>query len=87
MCPEPEDYEAPDYSVEVQERIDAMSYSELRDACCDYYHTWAWAYPAEVVNGRGARTVLPRPAGGFSEWLRDRIAADVARHYRAMREE
>lgn len=73
----PDDREdAPDYSAYVQEHIDAMSYSELRGECEDYYWQWCWIRPA-----------LPRPAGGFSKWLRDRIAADVAKHRRAMAQE
>lgn len=70
------DHEAPDYSAYVQERIDAMSYSELRDACSDYWWEWAWAYKKKS-----------RPAGGFSKWLRDRIADDVAKNRRAMAQE
>lgn len=73
----PDDREdATDYSAYAQERIDAMDYFEIRCACGDYYWTWAWSVPSK-----------PRPAGGFSKWLRDRIAADVAKHRRAMAQE
>lgn len=73
----PDDREdAPDYSSYVQERIAAMSYSELRDWCSNYYWDWAWCIPSR-----------PRPAGGFSKWLRDRIGAYVAEHRRAMAQE